>query len=143
MDQVATLLKKARQKKGLTQQEVADKLGISQRAYAFYEDGSRAPKTQRLLQLGNILGIPHSKLITSSSSNLEQNVPHGTLDGVDEEDLKNRGKQIRLEASVNVVLFAVAELYAKIDKSRTAVSVYGEFEEAIRKEAEKIAKGQV
>ena len=49
-------LKQLRKQKGLTQSEVAEKLGISQQAYAKYESGSATPNAETLSKLGEILG---------------------------------------------------------------------------------------
>lgn len=57
MDQLITILKKARTAKGLSQEDVGKKIGITQRAYAFYEDGTRRPKWPRLKEIGDFLGI--------------------------------------------------------------------------------------
>lgn len=50
-------------KQDLSQKDVGAKLGISQRSYAYYEDGTRIPKYGRLMELGAILGIDKEKLL--------------------------------------------------------------------------------
>ncbi|OJW53652.1 MAG: hypothetical protein BGO55_00795 [Sphingobacteriales bacterium 50-39] len=56
----------------MSQQDVGDKLGITQRAYAFYEDGRRIPKWPRLQELGAILGISRKDLLAAYEG-IEQN----------------------------------------------------------------------
>ena len=48
-------IKERRQKMGLTQEEVAKKLGISQVAYGRYELGLREPKFELLLAVSEVL----------------------------------------------------------------------------------------
>lgn len=73
MNQLPIILKKARQALDLTQEDVAKRLGISQRAYAFYEDetNERIPKPKRLAQLGEVLNIPINSLMKHYSNGVE------------------------------------------------------------------------
>jgi transcriptional regulator with XRE-family HTH domain len=48
-------IKERRQKMGLTQEEVAKKLGISQVAYGRYELGLREPKFELILAISEVL----------------------------------------------------------------------------------------
>lgn len=75
MNQLPTILKKARQALDLTQEDVAKRLGISQRAYAFYEDenNDRIPKPKRLAELGKVLNIPIKTLMAHYASDSEEN----------------------------------------------------------------------
>ena len=50
-------IKKARKNAGLTQNEVARKMGISQPQYASWERGQRNPKHETLEKLAEIFGI--------------------------------------------------------------------------------------
>ena len=72
------LLKAARQRQGLTQQEIADALGVSPSAYCGYETGKRQPDLSRLAQLSALLstsadallglkGVKHGSLTTTTT----------------------------------------------------------------------------
>ena len=50
-------LRSARLKAGLTQQELAEKLCISQQGYNLWENGERLPRLDRMRDLIEILGI--------------------------------------------------------------------------------------
>ena len=49
-------IKKARLKVGLTQSEVAEKLGVAQAQYARWENGGRNPKDETVEKLADIFG---------------------------------------------------------------------------------------
>lgn len=73
MNQLAPILKKARQALDLTQEDVAKRLGISQRAYAFYEDENleRMPRAKRIKELGKVLNIPVRTLMQHFNAEIE------------------------------------------------------------------------
>ena len=59
-----TILKSAREKKGLLVREVAQQLGIDQALVSKFETGSRLPTRNQILDLANLLEIPTKQLIT-------------------------------------------------------------------------------
>ncbi len=56
-------LKSIRQDRGLTQKQIANKLGISMRAYQHYEAGTREPNIETLIQLSSILNVSLDDLL--------------------------------------------------------------------------------
>ena len=48
---------------GLSQQAVADKLGITRQAYGNYENGNRKPDNETMLKLSNIFGVSVDALL--------------------------------------------------------------------------------
>ncbi|MBR1883384.1 MAG: helix-turn-helix transcriptional regulator [Clostridia bacterium] len=56
------LIREAREKKGLTQKELADLLGISVRTIQAIEQGQRKPGQILTIKLFKVLKIPISKL---------------------------------------------------------------------------------
>lgn len=50
-------LRAIRNQRSRTQQEMADLLGISNRAYQYYESGSREPNLTYLVQIADILEV--------------------------------------------------------------------------------------
>lgn len=56
-------LRKSRKAAHLTQKNISDKLGISERAYQHYEAGTREPNIEILLQLSIILNISLDELL--------------------------------------------------------------------------------
>lgn len=57
MPNLGSRLKKAREKKRLTQQEVAEKLGVSNGAISGYERNYRDPDTEMLKRLANLYDV--------------------------------------------------------------------------------------
>ena len=55
-------IKKARLDAGLTQIEVAEKLGLAQAQYARWENGGRNPKDETVKKLAEIFGVTFDKL---------------------------------------------------------------------------------
>ena len=49
-------LKELRQEKKLTQQEIANKIGVTKRTYIYWEKGERQIKPDKAQQLANIFG---------------------------------------------------------------------------------------
>lgn len=56
------LVKEYREKKKLTQQELADKVGVSVRTIQSIEQNLRKPSTNLMLSIFKILNIPLSRL---------------------------------------------------------------------------------
>ena len=81
----AEQLRKARIASGLTQQQVADAMGITNSTYCGYETGKRQPDVQKIKQLSKILGVSGDSLLETGY----EKAP--TLEGerkVSDEDIK-------------------------------------------------------
>ncbi|MDR1940018.1 MAG: helix-turn-helix domain-containing protein [Clostridiales bacterium] len=59
----AQAIKEARQKAGLTQVQVAEKLGVNAKNYNKYESGERAPKDATLEKIAEALNIDVNVLL--------------------------------------------------------------------------------
>ncbi len=56
-------LKIARKNSGMTQQEVANAIGVVQSAYKNYEQGNREPKGDTIVQLANLFNVTTDYLL--------------------------------------------------------------------------------
>lgn len=56
-------LKEWRKKRGLSQQELANIMGVHQTMISDYEKGAQVPSVQRLIQLSQILNISLDELV--------------------------------------------------------------------------------
>lgn len=68
MNQIGAKLKSFRKQRGLTQQQVADQLGITVRAYQHYETGDRSPTLEKSFELAKILDIKLEELSVRNST---------------------------------------------------------------------------
>ncbi|WP_436664200.1 helix-turn-helix domain-containing protein [Alicyclobacillus acidoterrestris] len=64
MASFAERLRQLRLKNSLTQKQVADKLGITESAYGFYEQGKRDPSQSSLVILSDLFGVSTDWLLT-------------------------------------------------------------------------------
>lgn len=56
-------LKNARLKKGLSQKDVAEKIGVAKSTYSLYESGSREPNVQTIKKISDVLGVSADDLL--------------------------------------------------------------------------------
>ena len=71
-----TILKRLREQRGLSQQQVADLLNIQRTTYVKYETGASKP-VRKLMELANLFGVTTDYLLgveTDTSPDSEQNV---------------------------------------------------------------------
>lgn len=63
----ARIIREARQAAGLTQQELAEKLGVTMGTVSRYEQGTGFPKTNILFALGDVLDLRPVDLLRADS----------------------------------------------------------------------------
>lgn len=56
-------IKPIRESTGMTQTELAEKLGVSQQAVSFWENGDRYPRTADLPRIADALGVTIDELL--------------------------------------------------------------------------------
>ena len=69
-----TILFELRNKNNLTQDQVAEAVGISRVAYTRYENGSRVPKTEIAARLSEYFGISIKELLTGAREPEEEDI---------------------------------------------------------------------
>ena len=65
-------LKEFREKRGLTQSEIAEKLGITYQAYAHYEKGRRQPDPEQLKVLADFYKVSIDELVGREQINADE-----------------------------------------------------------------------
>lgn len=65
-------LKNLRKKEGLTQVDVAGKLGISQQAYASWERGVKKPTQENLVKISQVLNVSVDYLVGNSEDRTDE-----------------------------------------------------------------------
>lgn len=68
MSEFCNILKQLRQKKGITQKEIAKILGISQAAYSLYEKGGREPKYEMLEKIADFFNVSVGYLVSGQKN---------------------------------------------------------------------------
>ena len=61
--QFAENLKNARIRAGLTQAQIAEKIGVAPSSYSFYESGKREPDVMKIKQIASVLGVTGDDLL--------------------------------------------------------------------------------
>ena len=101
-------LAKYRKKAGYSQEELADKLGVSRQAVSKWERGEASPDTENLIALSRLYGVTLDELVNKEPSESEtktnekkddnRNYVHIGLDGIhvkdDEDEFKAKLKEI-------------------------------------------------
>jgi transcriptional regulator with XRE-family HTH domain len=67
---IATTIRRAREKLGLSQTELARRLGVSKTAVAKWEDGETAPKRVRAAKVARVLGLSEKELLAHANVGL-------------------------------------------------------------------------
>lgn len=100
-EEIGSQMKTIRQEKGITQEDVADKLNISQSSYAKLENGGTVIDIERLQEVADVLEVPNSEFIpetekleaTQVISKKGKKVKYFQVDG--RKLLKERNKRIK------------------------------------------------
>jgi GTP pyrophosphokinase len=68
MQSTGRKISEQRKKLGLTQEQLAEKVGVSAQAVSKWENGHNLPDIENLIAIADILKLPHSMLITDEKS---------------------------------------------------------------------------
>ena len=72
MNEFGNYLYSLRKSKGMTQQELADKLGVTNKAVSKWETGEAFPETSQLVPLSDIFGVTVDDLLRGNAEPLRQ-----------------------------------------------------------------------
>lgn len=103
------IISKRRKELGLTQQELADKLFVSDKVISKWETGKSVPDTSILVELANVLEISLDELLKSGKEGTEQNIKTAVADKVDVK-YKNVLLFTSLFIVIGTVLFSVVKI---------------------------------
>ena len=56
-------LKMARERKGLSQKDIAESIGVAKSTYSLYESGNREPNVQTIKKIADILSVSADELL--------------------------------------------------------------------------------
>lgn len=69
-------LRAARERKHMTQKEVADSIGVAKSTYSLYESGNREPNVQTIKKIADTLGISADDLLGLNSDSFSTMAAH-------------------------------------------------------------------
>lgn len=95
---VGEKIKKARLEKGLTQKEIAQKIGISQPTYTQWENGTRNPKRETLIKIATALDVPIALLY-------DDYVFKDPYEGMTEEERRREQERMRKQLDLYIKHF--------------------------------------
>jgi len=96
-----------REQAGLSQQQVAERLGLTQRAYAYWERNPVALRPEQLVKLAEILGVSVEELLNTQGGKSRRGGPTGKMRRIfDEVSTLPRSRQQRIVAVVEDMLTA-------------------------------------
>ena len=61
----------AREKAGMTQNEVAQALGVNQSAVSFWESGRNQPRAKQMVKLAKLYGVTVDELLREDDTNAQ------------------------------------------------------------------------
>lgn len=63
VQELQIMLKELRKEKGLTQEQIAKELKVTQKTYSNYENGTRLPNIEMIIEIANFYKIPIDILV--------------------------------------------------------------------------------
>jgi transcriptional regulator with XRE-family HTH domain len=107
-ERVTEKIRKLRESKRMSQENVADELGVTHSTYAKIERGEIDPNITRLVQLAKIFGIETAEFFTSEKSGAFKD-GKGVYGSVTKDDIEKLNQSIQM-------------LYSEITKLRSELS---------------------
>lgn len=108
MDTIISIIKKLRRFRGITQEDMADKLFLSLRAYQKIESGQTKLDTERLEQIAAVLDISVSDLVNAKANTESHLLQFRNYSGSNEAGVKNL-----LEEWANKLLYIIINAKGK------------------------------
>ena len=109
---IGKFIQECRKNKNLTQENLAEKLGVSDRAVSKWERGINLPDASLMLDLSNILEISVNELLTGEKINKEEykNIAENNLiEFAKKEEIKN--KKFLFYENIITIMFLIVFVY--------------------------------
>ena len=118
-EKIGQFIAKQRKIKKLTQMELAEKLGVTDRSISNWENGKNMPDLSLFKQLCDILGITINKLLSGEKINneeynqkLEENIINA-IDYIDKKNIKNYDKKNLLLLILGILGIILSQVIIK------------------------------
>ena len=108
MNEFGNNLYTLRKSKGMTQQDIADKLGVTNKAVSKWETGEAFPETAQLVPLADMFGVTVDDLLRGRAAASESEQKVLLPDSEQELAQKSRKKRARLAGRISSILMLSA-----------------------------------
>lgn len=113
LEKIAVLIKNKRKEKGLTQEELAKKLNVTEKAISRWETGRGMPDISLLLPLANVLGVTVSEILSGKEDKKSNENLKEIIEYVDASKSKKNIKFLVLSVIIYVFLLFFYLYYLK------------------------------
>lgn len=121
-----------RKKRGLTQQQIADEIGVNRGSYSNWEKGKREPSFENLVKLASILGTSTDYLLGTSDNHIDLEDFETLIKKLPEEEITKLIQDKVTDIKVGLLIAAnetglsleqLAELLPKNDDEKEFISL--------------------
>ena len=121
MDQkrIGSFISKLRKEKNLTQQELADKLHVTDRAVSHWENGRRLPDISLLKDISNILGVSVNELLSAekyTEKNSTKKTDENLINSLRVNKKNNKLFKLIITMLIVLIIFLVIGIILKVNK---------------------------
>ncbi len=122
IDKIANLIKTKRKEKGLTQEELANRLNVTEKAISRWETGRGLPDVSLLVSLSEELGVSVSEILKGVEDKKEDKNVKEIVDYIDASKKNKNNKVIIISSIMYGILIFLYLCYLKVE-----YSVYSRF----------------
>lgn len=117
VEKIANLIKTKRKEKGYTQEELASKLGVTEKAISRWETSKGTPDISLLIPLSKELGISVSELLNGKENKSEEKSIEKIIDYININKKQKHNSIITISSFLYIVLMLLYLLYLKYEYS--------------------------
>ena len=121
IEKISNLIKTKRKEKGLTQEELASKINVTEKAISRWETGRGTPDISLLIPLSKELGISVSELLNGKEDKLEEKNIKNIIKYIDETNKKKNRFIIPICIIIYIILLVLYLNYLRIEYSSVTV----------------------
>ena len=109
MNEFGNNLYTLRKNKGMTQQDIADKLGVTNKAVSKWETGEAFPETAQLVPLADMFGVTVDDLLRGRATTMREPEQQITVPAESEDTTKKTRKRVsRLAGKISSIIMLSA-----------------------------------
>ena len=108
MNEFGNYLYTLRKNKGMTQQEIADKLGVTNKAVSKWETGEAFPETAQLVPLADMFGVTVDDLLRGREAQKSEHPATGPSNEIQDDKTLKAKKRSRLAGKISGILMSSA-----------------------------------